>query len=103
MTDEGRYEVVWPLGREVGPGSFAPRLGDLDRAVVAELWDNMYRGDEGFPILRDELRRRHPGLTVIPYSEFGNIHGADEHTVLAELPARLREQGCHGVIAGVGH
>jgi hypothetical protein len=103
MTDEARYDVVWPLGKKPGAGSFAPRLGDLDGIVLAELWDNLYRGDEGFPALRDELKRRHPGVTIVPYSEFDNIHGGDDRAVLAELPARLRDQGVHGVIAGVGH
>jgi hypothetical protein len=103
MSDEAAYEVVWPLGTKHAAGSFVPRLRDLDSVVVAELWDHLYRGDEGFPILRDELKRRHPGMTIVPYSEFGNIHGGDDRAVLAELPSRLRDQGVDAVIAGVGH
>ena len=101
---ESVYEVVWPTGRkEAATMQLPDRLPDLDGKVVAELWDWVYEGDKAFPILRDELQRRYPDLTIVPYTEFGNIHGPDEHEVLARLPELFREHHVDAVIVGVGH
>jgi hypothetical protein len=98
------YEVVWPLAkRETAASALPLRLDDLSGKVVAEVWDWVYEGDRAFPIIREELQRRFPGLTVVDYTHFGNIHGGDEAEVLAQLPERLREHRCDAVIVGVGH
>jgi hypothetical protein len=100
----GRYDVVWPLGRVKQSGAeLPPRLDTLEGKVIAELWDWVYEGDRAFPILREELSRRFPGLTFVDYTHFGNIHGGDEHEVIERLPALLHEHGVDGVLAGVGH
>ena len=101
---EPTYEVVWPTGRKDAAVTELPdRLPDLNGKVVAELWDWVYEGDRAFPILREELQRRYPDLTVIPYTEFGNIHGPDEFEVLDRLPELFRQHDVDGVIVGVGH
>jgi hypothetical protein len=101
---EPTYEVVWPLGpTRVEAMELPDRLPDLNGKVVAELWDWVYDGDRAFPILREELQRRYPDLRFVDYTHFGNIHGPDEHAVLAGLPELLRAYECDAVIVGVGH
>ena len=104
MTEEPRYDVVWPLGpKDRGLAALPPRLGDLRGKRIAEVWDWVYDGDRAFPLIREELKRRYPGLEVVDYTHFGNIHGGDERAVVEDLPRRLREHGCDAVIVGVGH
>jgi len=94
--------VVWPRGRRtVQARPVAPRLRSLEGRTIGQLWDDLFRGDEIFPILEREIGRRWRGVKFVPYSTFGSTHGADEHRVLAELPARLQELGVDAVISGM--
>lgn len=96
------HQVVWPRGRRVvEAAALAPRLPKLDGATIGELWDYLFRGDEIFPLLREELGRRFPGLRFVRYDVFGSTHGGDEHRVLAALPERLRQEGVDAVISGM--
>jgi hypothetical protein len=52
-------------------------------------------------MLREELARRFPGVRFVDYRVFGSTHGGDEHTTIAELPAKLREHGVDAVISGM--
>ena len=98
----GTHAVVWPRGQKtIELSELAPRLASLEGATVGELWDDLFRGDEIFPVLRAELSKRYPGLRFVGYEVFGSTHGADEHRVVAELPAKLREHGVDAVISGV--
>ena len=100
---EPGYEVVWP-GSAMGVQAkrAAPRLETLENATVAFLWDYLFRGDELFPILEQELLRRFPGLTVVGYEEFGNTHGSDEVVRIAGLPEFLAEREVDAVVSGMG-
>lgn len=101
---EPHYEVVWPLGKKArGDETFTPRLNDLNGKVIAEVWDWMYRGDESFPLVREELKRRYPDITIIEYPVFGDIHGVDEVEAVERVSRLLVEHGCDGVIVGIGH
>src|SRR5688500_3998244 len=66
--DEPGYGVVWPLGKPAYD-SRAPneRVGDLSGKVVGELWDYLFRGEEIFPILRERLKARFPGIRFVTY------------------------------------
>ncbi|MBI2908488.1 MAG: hypothetical protein HYX92_12660 [Chloroflexi bacterium] len=100
---EPTYEVVWPLGRsayETLP--LASRKDDLSGKTVCELWEWLFRGDEIFPIVRELLSQRYPGIKFVDYTAFGDTHGAKEKAVIAALPEMLRKQGCQAVISGVG-
>lgn len=108
---EPRYDVVWPLSPRRTAERLQDRLDTLDGKVIAELWNHMYgapgdshsEGDKAYPLLREELKRRHPGVRIIEHAQFGNIHGADELEIVANLPARLAELGVDAVISAVGH
>lgn len=100
---EAIFEVVWPLGRSVyEPVHLSHRLPDFQGKTVCELWDWVFRGDEIFPILRELLSRRYPGMEFVGCETFGNIHGPKEREVVAALPELLRRHKCDVVISGVG-
>lgn len=103
MGAEPVYEVVWPLApRAVAPGTLAPRLPSLAGRTIGELWDYLFRGEELFPLLRQALAARHPGVRFVPYDTFGSIHGRDDAELAATLPAILRAHGCDAVVVAVG-
>lgn len=100
---EPTYQVVWPkspLG--VRRRRAARRLTSLDGARIGFVWDFMFRGDELFPELERELRRRFPDLTVVGYDAFGNVHGPDEHALVEALPGTLDEHSIDAVVVGNG-
>ena len=100
---EPRYEVLWPLSRRaVADTNAAPRLPDLNGKVVAELWDVIFRGETIYPLVREHIKKRFPGVKFVGYSEFGNFHGAREHQVTATLPDKLRAHQADAAIVGIG-
>jgi len=100
---EARYEVLWPLSRRaVREAKAAPRLPDLNGKTVAELWDVIFRGETIYPLVREYIQARFPGVRFVGYSEFGNFHGAREHEVTASLPDKLRAHKTDAAIVGIG-
>ena len=94
--------VLWPRGRRtVTARPVAPRLETLQGKTVGQLWDDLFRGDEIFPILEEELGRRFPGVRFVRYDTFGSTHGRHEGKVLAELPEMLRRHQVDAVISGM--
>ncbi len=100
---EATYDVVWPgSARGLQAHRQADRLTSLDGARVAFLWDYLFRGDELFPVLAQELLDRFDGVEIIDYREFGNLHGADEKVRIERLPDDLRDRGVDAVVSGMG-
>ena len=100
---EPSYDVVWPQSpRGVQSARQAQRCQDLSTSTVAFLWDNVFRGDELFPVLRTEHEARHPGITILDHSVFGNTHGSDEHDMISALPQTLRNRNVDAVVSGMG-
>ena len=103
MSNTNHYDVVWPLTPSTVQGAkLAKRLDTLEGKVVAELWDWVFKGDIMFQAFEKELPKRFPGIKLISWKEFGEIHGADEREVLAALPQKFKEMGVDAVICGVG-
>jgi hypothetical protein len=103
MSETSSYRVVWPAGRRLHNGhQMARRLDDLNGKVVAQLWDWVFKGDQMFDIWERELARQYPDVKFVSWRAFGEIHGANEHKVLAELPALLKQHKVDAVICGVG-
>lgn len=100
---EPQYEVVWPLGRPAYEDR-APnaRVRDMNHAVVGELWDYLFRGEEIFPILREQLQARYPGMRFVTYDVFGNVHGPRQRELVARVPDLLREHRIDAVISAIG-
>jgi hypothetical protein len=100
---EPRYDVLWPLSRKaVTASAAAPRIPDLNGKIVCELWDEIQRGDSIYPLVREYIKARFPGVRFVGYEEFGNFHGAREREVSAAIPAKLRAHGADAAIVGVG-
>jgi hypothetical protein len=94
--------VKWPRGRRtVTARPVAPRLDTLAGKTIGQLWDDLFRGDEIFPMLESALAQRFPGVKFVDYRTFGSTHGAEEREVLANLPARMRELGVDAIISGM--
>src|SRR5215469_12344449 len=97
------YEVVWPRSpRTIKINPVARRLDSLQGKTIAQLWDYIFRGDEIFPILEQELSRRFPAIRFINYSVFGSTHGDKEREVVASIPAKLKQYQADAVISGMG-
>ncbi len=97
------YEVVWPRGkRTVQSVRLVRRPGTLAGKTVCELWNGAFRGDETFPMLREELTKRFPGIKIVPWEEFGRMGGPTEDRILADLPAKMKTKGCDVAISGIG-
>jgi hypothetical protein len=102
-SHEPAYDVVWPLGKPAY-ATRAPneRVADLSNKVVAEMWDYLFRGEEIFPILREELTARYPGIQFVSYGTFGNLHGPNQRELVAQAPALLKQYKVDAVISAIG-
>lgn len=97
------YDVVWPRSpRGVQQQRSAKRVPSLSSKRVAFLWDYVFRGDELFPVLAQELAARFDDVEIISYEEFGNLHGADEKQRISDLPSELTERNVDAVVSGMG-
>jgi len=96
------YDVVWPKSPlATARRPIAPRLTDgLAGTRVGFLWDHLFRGEELFPVLADELRAR--GAEVVGYDAFGNLHGPHESQLVGEIPSVIAARGIDAVVSGVG-
>lgn len=100
MTDA--YEVVWPRSPQaVELQDLAYRPDSLDGCTVAFLWDYMFRGDEIFPVIAEELKARFPTVEIINFDQFGTTHGDGEAELVTALPQLLRELGVDAVVSGM--
>jgi hypothetical protein len=101
-STEPTYDVVWPLG-PLNVDRLRPRrLPDPSGKTIAFLWDYVFRGDQMFEVIKQELQRQYTDIRFVDYDVFGSVHGHDERDVLARLPEGLRRTGADAVIVGVG-
>ena len=100
---EPHYDVVWPLGRKAATGAVAaPRVADLNGKVICELWDEIFRGESIYPLVRKHITERYPGAKFIPHTEFGDFFGPRDRAVLATIPDKLRVHRVDAAIVGIG-
>ena len=101
--DGGRYEVVWPRSeRQMQVRPLARRMNTLNGKTIAQLWDYLFRGDEIFAMLEEDLRERYPDVRFVSWKEFGSTHGQDERAILRSFRERFREMKVDAVISGMG-
>ncbi len=97
------YEVTWPRGPSaVKIIPLGKRFDTLKGKTIGELWDYVFRGDEIFPIVEEELKKRYPEVKFINYREFGNPYTVHEAKIFADLPGNAKKHGCDAFIVGVG-
>ena len=102
-SDEPLYEVVWPLGKFVSPPvEPAPPLADLNGKTICELWDWVFRGDQMYDVLNEELRRMFPGVRFVEWPSLGNTNANDAREYVEKLPELLKRHGCDAIISSVG-
>lgn len=102
-----RFEVISPAGGPVvRQRNIAPRLDDLRGKTIGEVWNGVFKGDQTFPLIRELLKERVPGINIVPYTEFPFRHGGDNPTQQKERAAaiakRAKEKGCDALITGNG-
>ncbi len=101
-TTDGYYEAYWPRSpRQERVRELAPRLESLESKTVAQLWDQLFKGDVVFDLLEEGLKARFPGIRFVSWREFGSTHGGEEKEALAALPRRLKALGVDAVISGM--
>ena len=107
MATEENYEVLSPLGEQnVTMITMAPRLDTLDGKTVCELWNASFKSDITFSTIRELLKRKFPGVKVVPYTEMP-VHHLMENPGVSNaeseaLIVALKEKGCDAVISGNG-
>jgi hypothetical protein len=100
---EARFDVLAPVG-----GQFtqefrsAEPVADLSGKRIAFLWDLLFKGDFVFDVISKELAVTYPGMEFVDHETFGDIHGGDEHSVLAALPDLFRTHRIDAAVVGVG-
>lgn len=109
-----KMEVTSPVGEMTGkPVPIAPRLDLLNHKTICELSSSMYNVEISFPIIREMLKARFPGLKVIPFTEMnqGLPEGSmmtykgsttDQKKKTDAAIALVKEKGCDAVIVGNG-
>ena len=99
---KGLYEVVWPRGRMVVDGiSYAQRVNTMKGKTICELSNGLYRVDEIFPMMEQELANRYPGIKFVRHDVFGLAHH-EEMKVKETLPSMLKQSKCDAVVSGIG-
>lgn len=84
------------------PQPLAPRLDGLNGKTICGLFNGRYHFDETWPVVKQALSERFPGVKFVDWEPFGRFYGKEELTRLEELPAKLRQYGCDAVISGRG-
>ena len=100
--NDGYYEAHWPRSpRQQMTRELAPRLDTLAGKTVAQLWDELFKGDVVFELLEEGLKKRYPGINFVSWKVFGSTHGGNERAALAALPQRLRDFKVDAVVSGM--
>jgi hypothetical protein len=99
--------VISPIGAEaVEQKNLAKRLDTLNGKVVAEVWNEDFKGDIMFPIYRELLKERFPDVKIVPYTDIplASLKGTPKYQreVLDTIIAALRDKGADAVITGNG-
>ena len=99
--------VISPVGLEsIGKQRVAPRLDTLEGKTIGETWNMDFKGDIMFPIYRELLKERFPGVKIIPYTEFprSTLSGMPEYQkeVSQQIANSAKEKGCDAMISGNG-
>ncbi len=104
-----KFRVVSPVGELPAKEmrSLASRPDTLKGKTVCEIWNGGFMAETSFPIIREMLRQRYPGVKVVPYTEFplvsiGSLHPATQKDTLEAVRSALLEKGCDAVITGNG-
>ena len=90
-------KVYAPIGQTQVVNTFNPRLETLEGKTIGFVSDGIWQDDRTFPVIKEILEERYPGIKVITQDNFpiGNESMASQETVDKAL-----EYGVDGVIVG---
>ena len=89
-------EVYDPTGAIEITELHATRLDDLNGKTIGELSNRLWEDFRIFPKIRELILKRFPDANIIPYTEFPNVYGAEEHMLIE----KLREKKVDAAIVG---
>ena len=90
-------EVYNPSGSTDIKYVHAPRLDTLNGKTIGELTNGLWQYERTFPLIREMLKKRFPGVNIIPYTEFPQgVHNID----IGNIGEVMKGKGCDGVIIG---
>jgi hypothetical protein len=89
-------EVYNPTGAIETKEIHAPRLADLRSKTICELSDRVWEDYRTFPRIRELLKRRVPDIKIVPYTEFPNIYGIEDHALIE----MIQQKGGQAAIVG---
>ena len=98
---KGELKQKWAKFTEDDLLAIEGRVDTLEGKTVAQLWDELFKGDIVFELLEEGLKKRYPSIRFVSWREFGSTHGGDERKALAALPQRLKDLGVDAVISGM--
>ena len=93
-----KLEVFDPRGVALDADKYhyARRLADLDGKTIGEISNRLWESDKIFPLIRDLLRERCPGIKFIPYTELPS--GVDNLQDNEDIGDIVAAKGCDAVI-----
>jgi ABC-type amino acid transport substrate-binding protein len=103
-----KFSVISPLGEPVKTDKISTSsLTSLEGKTVCEVWNGSFEGQVSFPIIGELLRKRYPGINLIPYTEFPlfpvtALSPEKKAERLEALRLALLEKKCDAVITGNG-
>ncbi|MBI2847702.1 MAG: hypothetical protein HYX83_00850 [Chloroflexi bacterium] len=94
-------KVLNPLSKVAITVQNARRLGTLEGKTVAEVSaTGGWGADRTFPIIRELLQKRFPGIKFVPYTEFPHSKDIFFWVPLEETVRMLMDKGCDAVLIG---
>ena len=102
-----KFAVLSPEGLPVSSArDVSPPLESLEGKTIGEVYNNHFRGELMFRTYRRLFERDHPGVKVIPFTEFPIVYvggdPASQKRVAKEVAALAKERGCDALITGNG-
>ena len=90
ITEKAELTVLDPRGAHEILYPFAQRLGTLDGKVIAELAPDAvkWQPHRTFPLIEDEIKKKYPTATFIPFTEFPQGLGIAAEAVAASVKAK---------------
>ncbi|MFH1651194.1 MAG: hypothetical protein ABID87_03710 [Chloroflexota bacterium] len=103
QADSVHFEVLRPTGDVTAESTHpAPRPDTLAGKTVCEAWNRLFWGEKTFGKIRAELKKRYPGIKIVPYSEMPSLEVVGVDASLHALPGAMKKHGCDALIAGNG-
>ena len=101
------FKVISPEGLPLGStGGVSRPLDSLNGKTIGEVYNNHFRGELMFQTYRRLFREKHPGVRIIPFTEFPIVYvggdAASQKRVAKEIAALAKERGCDALITGNG-